>query len=317
MMPNLLVALGAGAASALLFASIASGSLLAILLFCLAPLPIVLAALGWSHWQGLAAALLAAAGIGLIISPTYFVIYLVGVGCPAWWLSYLALLARPARPPAEQALDWYPVGRLVVWGALLGVLQTAYVVLSIGTDLESYREALGQQLNIAVPWSPGTSWSTPEGRERMLNLLVIGIPTSGAMFATVVNLFNLWLGGRVVRLSGRLNRPWPDLGALALPRMAAVGLVLGWIGVIVLDGIASLLSASLGCAMAVAYAVHGFAVLHTVTRGAANRGLLLGGTYAVVLVLGWPVLGLTLLGLADAALDLRSRFGGRPPPPST
>jgi hypothetical protein len=54
MMPNLLIALGAGAASALLFASIASGSLLAILLFYLAPLPILIAALSWTHWTGLA-----------------------------------------------------------------------------------------------------------------------------------------------------------------------------------------------------------------------------------------------------------------------
>ena len=51
-----LVGLGAGAAAALLFASVSSGALVSILLFYLAPLPILIAALGWSHWSGLIAA---------------------------------------------------------------------------------------------------------------------------------------------------------------------------------------------------------------------------------------------------------------------
>ncbi len=48
-----LVGLGAGAAAALLFASVTSGALVSIFLFYLAPLPILIAALGWSHWSGL------------------------------------------------------------------------------------------------------------------------------------------------------------------------------------------------------------------------------------------------------------------------
>ena len=47
MMQVVLIGLGAGAAAALLFASVASGSLISILLFYLAPLPILIAALGW------------------------------------------------------------------------------------------------------------------------------------------------------------------------------------------------------------------------------------------------------------------------------
>ena len=64
MMQIVLVGIGAGAAAALLFASVASGSMLATLLFYLAPLPILIAALGWSHWAALIAAAVAAAGLG-------------------------------------------------------------------------------------------------------------------------------------------------------------------------------------------------------------------------------------------------------------
>src|SRR5258708_23026951 len=47
MMTSLLIALAAGCASALMFASIISGALISLLLFYLAPLPLMVAALGW------------------------------------------------------------------------------------------------------------------------------------------------------------------------------------------------------------------------------------------------------------------------------
>src|SRR5205085_5398612 len=89
MMQIVLVGLGAGAAAALLFASVASGSIIATLLFYLAPLPILIAALGWSHWAALVAVLSAAGGLAAILGTYFFVAFLVGVGAPAWWLGYL------------------------------------------------------------------------------------------------------------------------------------------------------------------------------------------------------------------------------------
>ena len=54
-----LVGLGAGAAAALLFASVTSGTWMSVPLFYLAPLPIMIAGLGWSHWSALVAAVAA------------------------------------------------------------------------------------------------------------------------------------------------------------------------------------------------------------------------------------------------------------------
>ena len=51
MMQIVLIGLGAGAAAALLFASVISGAWLSVVLFYLAPLPVMLAGLGWSHWS--------------------------------------------------------------------------------------------------------------------------------------------------------------------------------------------------------------------------------------------------------------------------
>ena len=66
MMQVFLIGIGAGAATALLFASVASGSPLSVLLFYLAPLPILIAAIGWSHWAALIAALAASAGLAAV-----------------------------------------------------------------------------------------------------------------------------------------------------------------------------------------------------------------------------------------------------------
>src|SRR5258708_20433885 len=109
MLQILLVGLGAGAAAALLFASVASGSILATLLFYLAPLPILIAALGWSHWAGLLAGLTAAASLGLALNLYFFMAFLVGIALPPWWLSYLPMLPRPVPANGSTTLEWYPI----------------------------------------------------------------------------------------------------------------------------------------------------------------------------------------------------------------
>ena len=94
MIQIVLVGLGAGAAAALLFASVVSGSLAAVFLFYLAPLPIMIAALGWSHLAGLIAAASATAVVGVLSGVFLIAVPVIAFG--AWWLGYLAMLARPA-----------------------------------------------------------------------------------------------------------------------------------------------------------------------------------------------------------------------------
>ncbi|MEZ5765328.1 MAG: hypothetical protein R3D69_14515 [Xanthobacteraceae bacterium] len=53
-----------GCASALMFASIISGALISLLLFYLAPLPLMVAALGWGPASALIGGIVAGAGLG-------------------------------------------------------------------------------------------------------------------------------------------------------------------------------------------------------------------------------------------------------------
>jgi hypothetical protein len=316
-----LIGIGAGAAAALLFASVTSGAWLSIPLFYLAPLPIMIAGLGWSHWAALIAALTGALALAVAFGPVFFFSFLAGAGLPAWWLGYLAMLARPLGNGGAAALEWYPPGRLVVWAAVLGGLVVVVAIPNFGFDAESFRAGLRQALthilrvDTEVPTNAPLTTPGVSNTSRLVDFLVAAIPPAAAVLATITNVLNLWLAARIVTFSGLLKRPWPPLAAMTFPRTLtaalAIAVALSFVGSLI-GIVAGVVSASL----LMAYGVLGFAVLHAITRGMASRIFLLGGVYAAVLVLGWPVLALCLLGLIDAAIDLRARVAPTRGPPA-
>ena len=308
MMQILLIGIGAGAAGALLFASVSSGSWLSIVLFYLAALPMMIAGIGWSHWAALIGALGGGLALGAVFSWMFFLAFLAAAGIPAWWLSYLAMLARPAATGAQHAaVEWYPPGRLVLWAALLGALVVLAAIPNFGFSGEAFRSAMSESLSQlfrardAAPDAPLVLPGVADPK-RLIEFLVEAIPPAAALIATLTSLFNLWLAGRIVKFSGRLARPWPALADTRIPPTAAGGLV----GIV-----AGVVSASL----LMAFGLMGFAVMHTLTQGMQGRGFIIGGVYGAVLVFGWPMLALCLLGLIDAIFDLRGRLArkrGRP-----
>jgi hypothetical protein len=126
---------------------------------------------------------------------------------------------------------------------------------------------------------------------------------------------NLWLAAKITATSGRLHRPWPDLKTAALPAMTLAALSLA-LALCFTGGLFAMLGQIASAALLMAYALIGFAVLHTLTLAMKSRALWLGGTYAVVLVFGWPVLAMVGLGLADAVFGFRRRYLQRRTPPA-
>jgi hypothetical protein len=320
MMQILLVAIGAGAASALLFASVATGSIAATLLFYVASLPILIATMGWSHLAGLLGAVLAAAGLGLSLSFTFSLGYLFGVGLPAWWLGYLALLGRPvAANGSGGTMEWYPIGRLVLWAAILGTLVIAVAVLNFGTDKETFQTELRNAFERALQAQGQKPIPGRTDTRRIIEILVMALPPAAAVLLTILNTFNLWLAGRIVNVSGRLRRPWPDLSATTLPNMTPVLLAAAIAGSFLPD-LLGMLSGVFAASLFMAYSMMGFAVLHAITRGMGGRVFALVGAYVAVIIFGWPILAMSLLGLAESAFNIRARFASPaagPPPPRT
>jgi len=314
-----IIGIGAGAAAALLFASVTSGSWLSIPLFYLAPLPIMIAGLGWSHWAAMTAALAGALGLGAVFGTVFLLAFSAGAGFPAWWLGYLAMLARPVAATNgsgqnASSFEWYPPGRLVVWAAALGILVVIVAIPNFGIDAESFRAGLRDALNaiLRVNSTPARAGSNTE---RLIEILVNAIPPAAAVLATITNLLNLWLAARVVKFSGRLARPWPQLSSMSFPPLVAAALAVA-IVLSFLDGMLGIVGGIVAASLLLAYGVLGFAVLHAITQGMSARPFVLSVTYAGVILLGWPMLALCLLGLVDTAIGLRARVSAKRGPPT-
>ena len=314
-----LIALAAGSASALMFASIISGALISLLLFYLAPLPLMVAALGWGPIAATLGGIAAASGLGLMFGLPYCIAFVVTVALPAWWLGHLALLGRPlpntgsgnGAAPAAPVLEWYPVGRILLWIAGFAILTTVAAMLTLGTDAETITGSLRRGLTrILGP----RDLASPGDNERWIAALAIIAPAAATIVAMMTLTLNLWLAGKITATSGRLHRPWPELKRAELPPMILVVLSVA-LAFCFVGGIIALFAQITATALLMAYAITGFAVLHTLTLALKGRTFWLCSTYAFVMVFGWPVLAMVALGLADAVFGLRERFlRGKPPP---
>lgn len=307
-MVQILIALAAGAASALMFVSIVSGALFSLVLFYLAPLPLMVAAMGWGAATALIGGLAASAVIGAIIGLPYMLAFVVTVALPAWWLGHLALLAKPAEgatTTAQPALEWYPPGRLLLWLAAFASLTTITALLSLGFDAASITDVLRRGLTRVLGMREAGGIDAADS-EKVVTVLVAIAPVAATIVAMVTLTLNLWLAGKITRTSGRLPRPWPALGSVAFPPMTLAALSLA-IALCFTGGLLALCSQIITAALVMGYAFIGFAVLHTLTQATAMRGLWLGSSYAVVMVFGWPLLVIALIGIADAVFGFRQR----------
>jgi hypothetical protein len=321
MMTSFLIALAAGCASALMFASIISGALISLLLFYLAPLPLMVAALGWGPAGAALGGIAAGTGLGAIFGIPYMMAFVLTVAAPAWWLGHLAMLGRPVTTGVSSgngaaaispALEWYPIGRILIWTAGFAALTTVAGLLTLGADGATITATMRRGLLEMV--GPRDSADDAGDIEPVIDALVMIAPAAAAIVAIITLTLNLWLAAKITAISGRLHRPWPDLKTAALPSMTLAALPLAF-AFCFTGGLLAMVGQIVTAVLLMAYALIGFAALHTLTLGLKNRVLVLGCTYAVVLVFGWPVLLMMGLGLADAFFGFRQRYLLRRPPP--
>ncbi|WP_291853761.1 hypothetical protein [Bradyrhizobium sp.] len=319
MIAIVLIGLAAGCASALMFASIISGALISLLLFYLAPLPLMVAALGWGPIAATVGGIVAASGLGAVFGLAYCIAFVITVAVPAWWLGHLALLGRPvpdAAPgngsaPVAPPLEWYPIGRILLWIAGFAAMTTIAAMLTLGTDAEAIANSLRRGLSRIL----GPRDTVPPGDiERWVAALAIIAPAAATIVAMMTLTLNLWLAAKITATSGRLHRAWPDLKTAELPPMTMVALSVA-LAFCFTGGLLAMFAQIATAALMMAYALTGFAVLHTVTLALKSRAFFLSCAYALVMVFGWPVLAMIALGLADAVFGIRQRYlRGKPPP---
>jgi hypothetical protein len=312
MIATISIALAAGLASALMFASITSGAAISLLLINLAPLPLMVVGLAWGPLSAAVGGIAATAVIASLFGIPYCIAFAIVNVLPAWWLAHLVLLARhkdnvaPIGP--DEKLEWYPVGRILIWIVVFATIITATTLLTMGTD------AAAIQSTIRKGWLELLEAAGLTLNDSTLDALVVMAPMGAEMAAVAMLTFNLWLAAKIAVTSGRLHRPWPDLKSIALPTMT-IAVLFAAVVCCFAGGLLAILSQVLTAGLSIVYAMTGFAVLHTLTLAMKSRALLLGCAYAVVAGFAWALLAVALLGVADAVFGLRQRYlRGRPPP---
>jgi len=312
---SLFIGAGSGLVSAALFASAATATSLAGLLFYLAPLPLCLAGLGWGGMVALLSALTGTVVIAASLGAATAAVFALSIAAPTALLAHLALLSRPAATPNGQVvgpLEWYPPGRIVGWAALIAGLLAGILVLTIGYDQEAYRDTIRQILEHSTLKEldrNGTVF-TEEAIASLSSVLARALPAAFAIIWFTITLFNLWIAALIVDASGRALRPWPDLRGFELPN-ALVPLFAGALAASFLPGLPGLLATGLAGALLFAYVLQGLAVIHLYSHGLPFRAVLLTAVYLGILLLGWVALVVAILGLAEPLLGKARR--GQPP----
>lgn len=324
-----LIAIAAAAASTLLAAGAAQGSLMAVPLFYLSSLPLMIAGIAFSPIASGLAIVLACVTFGVLFSGSFLLGYLVSIALPAFGLSYAAMLARP-NEQRPGLLNWFPVGHLTLLAAVFGTLSVwVLMLITLASDHEAYfnliTDVTSNLLGSPV-FAPGNGMLLAP----LIGLVALTLPMTGAVFTMLFQLVGLYLAGRVARAAGLLRRPWPQISDLRLPRISAFFLI-GAVVVFVLtfgfvfDGLEKAPAGSVMMAVAAAaalatavmtYSLAGYAVVHAITIGAAGRPVVLVGLWLTTVVLGWPLLAMAALGVADALFDFRARFASGLGPPA-
>ncbi len=324
----LLIGIVAGLGAALLFAAAATGvaPLRAAVAF-VTSLPIAVAGLGWGYRAAAAAAFAGAAALANAVSPGFAVAFLATQALPMVLVSYLAGLSRAAP---DGSVEWYPVGRIVIWTAIVAAALTLGVLLFMGPDMGAIKTAIrGFVETFAQKQFPELSGGKTLSAKEIDDLSEVALVLLPAVMAISVMgtvLLNAWLGGRIVKAAGVLDRvlgrPWPDLAALAYPRGVPLMFAITTAATF-LDGLPGLAASALFGALFLAYVLAGLAVIHHVTRGHPWRAFALWGIYGGLVVFNTLAsLLIAILGLADAIRPLRqspppgSRPPGRADPPS-
>jgi hypothetical protein len=271
-MPQTLgLAVLAGVASSALFLCLLTGVPGMVLFAYFVQLPLMFAGLA----MGLTASMVAVAGAllinGMIVGAVATLIYGLVQALPALIVVRQALLSRQQG----KDIEWYPPGLLLAQLTCLAGLGIGLAFLLLLDNPGGLQGAIEEFLTSALV-------------------------EMGAIEAEAVP-------------SSELG-PWmflfPGLMATSWLVMIVLNAVLGAVGLVALLGDHGwgFLGRSLVIVFVVPYVFLGLAVIHTLVRRWSHPNWLLAAVYGALVLLGWPILAVLLLGFVEDWAHLRRRL---------
>jgi Predicted membrane protein (DUF2232) len=311
------VPIGGGLAAALLFIVTLKGTAIAMALAYLAPLPIMIVALGWGFVSGALACVVACACVAGFVEPLSGLLFALTIALPGWALAVFAIVpgARlPWRKSAAPPLEWVSVGAIVTFAAGLGALISLGALAALILVYGGYEQGLhsfADALEPAIEDAAGSSAVLPKGEtvsELALNIVRFS-PAAIAGSTLLMFCINLYAAARSAALSNRLPRPWPDLpSAFALSPSVAALAIASLALAFALPAPANQFAWVVAGALAAAFVLQGLAVLHALSRGLPLRPWLLAALYFCCIIrANWTLPAIAVVGLLESFASLRAR----------
>lgn len=327
--PNL-IGLGSGLVTAVLIASLANTSVLALLLSYLVPLPMFLAGIGWGVWAGAVSLMSATLMLALLQNTQIAFYHIIFIGSPALILIYLLHMHRVYQlPPAggnadgnggtKLRIEWYPFGHLVAWGGVMAGALVSLALLQVsGGDVDQYVKAVGEafgesNLSLIQEMFGGNVTLEQTGK-----LLAYFLPSASAQAWLAMMIVNLWIATKCASISSLLIRPFPSIRAIEYPPFLGAGFFAALV-ISFAPGLIGLFGSAFTGALGIAFVLLGLTVIHALLAQSPYRVPVLIVLYTSLF---WPSLShfvalpLLGLGLAESFLHLRQRKTQQKLPPS-
>lgn len=311
---RLLIGAGGGLASVAMFYSAARGGVgFSMLLLPLVPLPLMIAGFGWGLPAAIAAAVTSTIALAFAVAPSFAAGYACSLALPVIGLTHLLTLAR--YNPDGTLVDWFPAGRILMAIALYGAALPVLMIALEGGSYALMAPEFTRFFNQLAAQAPiGSSWRTMDAAQiqSLVDLWVKLMPGVIASYWTIFFAINAYLAARIVRISGRFVRPWPNLHWLTFPPLFALAFLAAIGGVAIGGSLRELGIGAIG-AFSVAFLLQGLSVIHAIAKQRAATWLI-SAVYAAIIVGGALAMPLiTVLGLAETVTRLRSRIVPIPP----
>lgn len=306
----------AGFAGAAVFAVLArGGGFGGLLLGHLAPLPIMIVALGLGVVHGATSALVATTVLTVWPHPMIGIAYGLLFALPAWLAAYAACGApRGGRDLVASRLPgWATLAPAAALAAIVIGWMVAATLL-FGSFDEALNPIRARAFIVLDQILKSQEFGEKFDPAPLSGVLARAMPAILASYMLLLHALNLWIAGRLAQLSGMLTRPWPDIAKeYALPRAAAAifgaGIALSFLG-----GLPGAAGLALALPFGLALAFQGLAVVHLWLRGSKSSMLVLSIVYFILGLLGWPLILFAFLGAADTIYAYRDRKKPAPQP---
>lgn len=306
------ISLLAGLAAAAVGAVAVRGGFGGLLFAHVAPLPIVIIALGFGITHAASAALLATVILSIWPHPIVGMGYALLVAAPA----FLGAYAASGAPRGDRDLL---TKNLSSWAALApaAMLSMAAIFWIIVASIQfgSLNEALstvqGRAYLLFQMMQKEGMLDEKANLSELSGAFARSVPGFVASYGLLIHVLNLWIGGRIAQASGLLGRPWPDIARdYRLPRTVAALFASG-LALVFFSGPPAAIGVVLLSVMGLLLAFQGLAVFHEYLRALNFSAMVLSALYlfagAMTVWMGWPIAFLAALGLSDMFFDYRNR----------